>query len=177
MVADADKKELDELFIDQRTVLVRMLARVVGCASLAEDLAQEAYLKVAQALPSREVRHLRAFLYQTAQHLAFDHLRSQRSRRRYECPPDDTAQVAAVPTPLPGPESHALGQQQWQRLQQVLARLPQRQQRILLLHRLHGLTQGEIAKRLDVSLSTVEKDLRLALAACLKGTDWGRSDD
>ena len=177
MQSDLPSKELETLFIGQRPVLVRMLARVVGCASLAEDLAQEAYLKVAQAMHAGSIEHLRPFLYQTAQHLAFDHLRSQRSKRRYECPPDDSAQIAAVPTPFPGPESHAQGQQQLRRLQQVLQGLPARQQRILILHRLHGLAQGEIAERLGVSLSTVEKDLRQALAACLKGTGWGRDDD
>lgn len=167
------KQKLDALFVDQRPVLVRMLAKVVGCANLAEDLAQEAYLRVAQALPGRHIEHLRPFLYQTAQHLAFDHLRSQRSKRRFEYTPEDDQQLAAVPTPQPGPESHAQGQQQLRQLQEVLRRLPERQQRILLLHRLHGLSQSAIAERLDISLSTVEKDLRIALAACLKGTEWG----
>lgn len=167
------KQELDTLFVDQRPVLVRMLAKVVGCANLAEDLAQEAYLRVAQALPGRHIEHLRPFLYQTAQHLAFDHLRSQRSKRRFEYTPDDDQQLAAVPAPQPGPESHAQGQQQLRQLQDVLRGLPERQQRILLLHRLHGLSQSAIAERLDISLSTVEKDLRIALAACLKGTEWG----
>ncbi|MDR0277149.1 MAG: RNA polymerase sigma factor [Paucimonas sp.] len=167
------KQELDALFVDQRPVLVRMLAKVVGCANLAEDLAQEAYLRVAQAAQGRHIEHLRAFLYQTAQHLAFDHLRSQRSKRRFECPADDSASIAAVAAPQPGPETHVQGQQQLRQLQAVLRRLPERQQRILLLHRLHGLSQSAIAERLDISLSTVEKDLRIALAACLKGTEWG----
>lgn len=165
------KQELDAIFVDQRPVLVRMLAKVVGCANLAEDLAQEAYLRVAQAVQGRQIEHLRPFLYQTAQHLAFDHLRSQRSKRRFECTPDDAQQLSAVPTPLPGPESHVQGQQQLRQFQQVLKALPERQQRILLLHRLHGLSQSAIAARLDISLSTVEKDLRIALAACLKGTE------
>ena len=95
------KQELDALFVDQRPVLVRMLAKVVGCANLAEDLAQEAYLRVAQALPGRHIEHLRPFLYQTAQHLAFDHLRSQRSKRRFEFTPDDDQQLATVPAPSP----------------------------------------------------------------------------
>lgn len=167
------KQELDAIFVDQRPVLVRMLAKVVGCANLAEDLAQEAYLRVAQAVQGRQIEHLRPFLYQTAQHLAFDHLRSQRSKRRFECTPEDGQQLSAVATPQPGPESHVQGQQQLRQLQQVLRSLPERQQRILLLHRLHGLSQSAIAARLDISLSTVEKDLRIALAACLKGTEWG----
>ncbi len=166
-----NQQRLSALFIGQRTALVRMLSRVVGCASLAEDLAQEAYLKVAKALNTRPIEHLHPFLYQTAQYLAFDHLRSQRSKRRFECQLSDENPVSEIPTSAPGPEIHAQGQQQLQRFQQVLATLPRRQQQILVLHKLHDLSQSEIAQRLQVSLSTVEKDLRNALNACIKATD------
>ncbi|MGC5700773.1 RNA polymerase sigma factor [Pseudomonas sp. NFXW11] len=172
-----NQQQLSALFIAQRGGLIRMLARVVGCASLAEDLAQETYLRVAKALNSRPIEHLQPFLYQTAQYLAFDHLRSQRSKRRFEYQPSDDSQLNQVATAAPGPESHAQGQQQLQLLQQVLASLPKRQQQILVLHKLHGLAQGEIAQRLQVSLSTVEKDLRHALNACIKATDRQNPDD
>ncbi|WP_025131390.1 RNA polymerase sigma factor [Pseudomonas sp. PH1b] len=166
-----NQHKLSTLFIGQRGALIRMLSRVVGCASLAEDLAQETYLRVAKALHARPIEHLRPFLYQTAQYLAFDHLRSQRSKRRFECQLGDDNQASEVATPAPGPETQAQDQQQLQRFGQVLATLPKRQQQILVLHKLQGLSQGEIAQRLQVSLSTVEKDLRTALNACIKATD------
>ncbi|MFJ7142448.1 MAG: RNA polymerase sigma factor [Pseudomonas protegens] len=172
-----DQQQLSALFIAQRGGLIRMLARVVGCANLAEDLAQETYLRVAKALKSRPIEHLQPFLYQTAQYLAFDHLRSQRSKRRFEYQPTDGSQLSEVPTGAPGPESHVQGQQQLHLLQQVLATLPKRQQQILVLHKLHDLSQSEIAQRLQVSLSTVEKDLRHALNACIKATDRQNPDD
>ncbi len=177
MVTADNQQQLNTLFIAQRGALIRMLSRVVGCASLAEDLAQEAYLRVAKALNSRPIEHLQPFLYQTAQYLAFDHLRHQRSKRRFEYQPGDDSQINQVPTTAPGPDSHVQGQQQLQLLQKVLASLPKRQQQILVLHKLHGLSQGEIAQRLQVSLSTVEKDLRHALNACIKATDRQDPDD
>lgn len=172
-----NQQKLSALFIGQRGALIRMLSRVVGCASLAEDLAQETYLKVAKALNTRPIEHLHPFLYQTAQYLAFDYLRSQRSKRRFECQYVDDSVVVEVPTSAPGPESHAEGQQQLQQFQRVLGTLPKRQQQILVLHKLHGLSQGEIAQRLQVSLSTVEKDLRNALNACIKATDLQNAND
>ncbi|WP_422417157.1 RNA polymerase sigma factor [Pseudomonas sp. GZD-222] len=174
---ETNQQKLSTLFIGQRSALIRMLSRVVGCASLAEDLAQETYLKVSKALHSRPIEHLHPFLYQTAQYLAFDHLRSQRSKRRFEDPHADENQVVEVATTAPGPDSHAQGQQQLQQFQRVLATLPKRQQQILILHKLHGLTQGDIAQRLQVSLSTVEKDLRSALTACIKATDLQTAHD
>jgi RNA polymerase sigma factor (sigma-70 family) len=169
-----NQQQLSARFIAQRGGLIRMLSRVVGCANLAEDLAQETYLRVAQALKARPIEHLQPFLYQTAQYLAFDHLRSQRSKRRFEFQPADSSQLSEVPTGAPGPESHAQGQQQLHLLQ---ATLPKRQQQILVLHKLHDLSQSEIAQRLQVSLSTVEKDLRQALNACIKATDRQNPDD
>ena len=166
-----NQHKLSALFIGQRGALIRMLSRVVGCASLAEDLAQETYVKVANALKTRPIEHLHPFLYQTAQYLAFAHLRSQRSRRRFECQWVDDSVVVEVPTSVPGPDIQVQGQQQLQQFQKVLGSLPKRQQQILVLHKLQGLSQGEIAQRLQVSLSTVEKDLRNALNACLKATD------
>ncbi|CAI8798466.1 MULTISPECIES: RNA polymerase sigma factor [Pseudomonas] len=177
MAVETNQQKLSTLFIGQRSALIRMLSRVVGCASLAEDLAQETYLKVAKALNTRPIEHLHPFLYQTAQYLAFDHLRSQRSKRRFEDPYADENLVVEVPTSAPGPDSHAQGQQQLQQFQQVLATLPKRQQQILILHKLHGLAQAEIAQRLQVSLSTVEKDLRNALTACIKATDMQTAHD
>ncbi|CAM3704089.1 ECF family RNA polymerase sigma factor [Pseudomonas reidholzensis] len=170
MESQGDQKKLSALFIGQRSALVRMLSRVVGCASQAEDLAQESYLKVAKALCSRPIEHLHPFLYQTAQYLAFDHLRSVRSKKRFECQLDDSV-VVEVPTSAPGPDVQVQSQQQLQQFQRVLGSLPLRQQQILVLHRLQGLSQGEIAERLQVSLSTVEKDLRNALNACAKAID------
>ena len=170
MEMQGDQKKLSALFIGQRSALIRMLSRVVGCASQAEDLAQETYLKVAKALYSRPIEHLHPFLYQTAQYLAFDHLRSMRSKRRFECQLAQSM-VVEVPTSAPGPECQAQGQQQLQQFQQVLGTLPTRQQQILVLHKLHGLSQGDIAQRLQVSLSTVEKNLRNALNACAKAID------
>lgn len=171
METQSDLQKLSTLFIGQRSALIRMLSRVVGCASQAEDLAQESYLKVAKALGSRPIEHLHPFLYQTAQYLAFDHLRSVRSKKRFECQLDETL-VVEVPTSAPGPEIQAENQQQLQQFQRVLATLPIRQQQILVLHKLHGLSQGDIAQRLQVSLSTVEKDLRTALNACANVIDY-----
>ena len=168
MSTEDSQQKLSELFINQRVSLVRMLSRVVGCASLAEDLAQETYVKVAHALKTRPVEFLHPFLYQTARYLAFDHLRSLRSKRRFECQVSDERHLTEIATTAPGPDSQLQGQQSLKQFQAALKTLPKRQQQSLVLSRLQDLSKGEIAQRLDVSISTVEKDLRTALNACAK---------
>lgn len=177
MSTQDSQQKLSELYINQRSALVRMLSRVVGCASLAEDLAQETYVKVANALNTRPIEYLHPFLYQTARYLAFDHLRSLRSKRRFECQVSDERHLTEIATNAPGPDSQLQGQQSMKQFQAALTTLPKRQQQILVLSKLHDLSKVEIAQRLDVSISTVEKDLRTALNACAKAIQKQASHD
>jgi len=141
MSTEDSQQKLSELFINQRVSLVRMLSRVVGCASLAEDLAQETYVKVANALKVRPVEFLHPFLYQTARYLAFDHLRSLRSKRRFECQVSDERHLTEIATNAPGPDSQLQGQQSLQHFQAALKTLPKRQQQILVLSMPRGLSR------------------------------------
>jgi RNA polymerase sigma-70 factor (ECF subfamily) len=52
-------------------------------------------------------------------------------------------------------------------LMRRVAELPPRRQQILIAVRLDRVPQREIADRLGISLSTVEKELKLALKACV----------
>ena len=52
-------------------------------------------------------------------------------------------------------------------IDRLLNGLPARVRQIFILSRLEGLTQPMIAQQLDVSLATVERDLRRAFLHCL----------
>ncbi|MCW0233701.1 MAG: RNA polymerase sigma factor [Ferrovibrio sp.] len=161
------------LFAAQRGTLVRSLARLIGDRHTAEDLAQDAYLKVAAAAETGKVEHLQPFLYQTARNLAFDHLRKQKVRAVVHPLPGaaSDAVIAAVPAAEPSPEARMLDRDRVRRFQVALADLPERARQVLLLHRLHGLSQTEIARRFGVSERTIAKDLARALAHCLAADD------
>lgn len=157
------------LFSSQRGALVRWLARLTGDRHAAEDLAQDAYVKVAAAAETGAVQHPQSFLYQTARNLAFDHLRRQKVRAAVHPPASDRleAQVEAVPAAEPSPETQLLDRQRVRRFEAALAELPERARQALVLQRLHGLTQAEIARRFGVTERTIAKDLALALKHCL----------
>lgn len=157
------------LFSSQRGALVRWLARLTGDRHAAEDLAQDAYVKTAAAAEAGTVQHPQSFLYQTARNLAFDHLRRQKVRAAVHPPASDRlmAVVEAVPTGEPSPEARLLDRERVRRFQAALAELPERARQVLVLQRLHGLTQAEIARRLGVTERTIAKDLALALKHCL----------
>nr|WP_246526291.1 RNA polymerase sigma factor [Plastoroseomonas hellenica] len=148
-------------------VLVRGLVRMVGSLPIAEELIQDAYLKVSAALRDRPVEHLAPFLHQTARNLALDHLRSVRRRGTVVLPEHAVRNLDEIPVAVANPEASARDRQLLRRLDAALSRLPRRQQRIFVLSRLEGVTLGDIAALLGVSLSTVQKDLKAAMLACM----------
>lgn len=155
------------VFLAQRTPLLRTLERMVSNPSTAEDLLQETYLRVTRALGERTVEHLEPFVFQTARNLALDHLRARRIQSRTLL--DDVPQevVHNVVAPQSSAEDAAHAQQLLERLNVSLQALSSRQQQIFILSRLHGHSYQEIAERLGVSLSTVQKELKLIMAICV----------
>ncbi|AOE86593.1 RNA polymerase sigma factor [Pseudomonas sp. TCU-HL1] len=159
---------LDAVFIAQRTPLLRTLIRMVKNPSVAEELVQETYLRVATTLRERRVDHLEPFLFQTGRNLALDHLRHMRmqSRTMLDDIPDDVIQ--AVPAVTSSAEDRLHADKLLERLGASLSRLTERQQRIFIRSRLHGCGHAEIAEELDVSPSTVQKELKLIMAICVE---------
>ena len=161
------QQALDQAFAEHRGMLLRTLARIVGSVATAEDLVQETYLRVAAAIRAHPIDHLAPFLYQTARNLAFDHLRAERRHGLVVVKgvPDEI--LSDIPSRAASPETEIGDRQALNQIDAAIATLTPRQQRILILHKLHDYPQTEIAARLGVSLSTVQKDLRTALGVCL----------
>lgn len=155
------------VFLAQRTPLLRTLERMVNNPSTAEDLLQETYLRVTRALNERTVDHLEPFVFQTARNLALDHLRARRiqSRTLLEDVPVDV--VNNVVAPQSSAEDAAHAGRMLERLNVSLQALSSRQQQIFMLSRLQGHAYQEIAERLGVSPSTVQKELKLIMAICI----------
>ncbi|MBC7210389.1 MAG: sigma-70 family RNA polymerase sigma factor, partial [Pseudomonas sp.] len=61
--------------------------------------------------------------------------------------------------------------QRLNQLRQVLAELSPRRREALMLHRFEGLTQAQIAERMNISVSMVEKHIAAALLQCKQRLD------
>ena len=156
------------LFLAQRTPLLRTHERMVKNPSTAEDLLQETYLRVTRALGERTVEHLEPFVFQTARNLALDHLRARRIQSRTLLDNVPLEVVENVAAPQSSAEDAAHAEQMLERLNVSLQALSPRQQQIFILNRLHGHSYQDIAERLGVSLSTVQKELRLIMTICVE---------
>lgn len=150
------------MFLNERHRLVKRIKQVVGSTSVAEDLAQDTFVKLWQRTSKED--DTSGLLHRTAQNLALDYLRSQEVRRRHQTHEFNT--TIDEPPQAPNPEQITNTIQQWQKLTEQLNTLPPRTKRVFLLNRINGETYNAIAERLGISVSTVEKDMMQAMRQC-----------
>lgn len=161
------QSHFNDVFLAQRAVLLRTLQRMVGNPSTAEDLLHETWLRVSRALTEHPVDHLEPFVFQTARNLALDHLRARRIHARTLVEDVSPGQLERVVAQLGKPEDAAHAKHPLESLSASLSTLSPRQQKIFTLSRLNGCSYLEIAEQLQVSASTVQKELKLIMAICI----------
>ncbi|BBD99984.1 RNA polymerase sigma factor [Sphingobium amiense] len=151
-----------------RSELMRFLAGRCGSVDEAQDVLQDLWIK-ASSQPAGPIGNPRAYLFRMANNLVLDRLRGARRamRRDRDWIADgegerDTAPEARVDPSEPADERIAR-QQEAEILRSAIARLPDGAARALRLYRFENLSQGEIAQRLGISRSGVEKHLALAM--------------
>lgn len=154
---EGDKGAFGELVrLHQQSV--RSLAyRLCGDASLADDAAQETFLRAWQALGKYEHRgSMRNWLLRIVTNVVTDSLR--RPQPAYLDPSD-------VPSPAESPSEAAERHELRARVQQAVLNLPRAARAALILREFEGLSYAEIAEVLDVPVGTVMSRLHYARQA------------
>lgn len=146
--------------------LLNFLHRQVGDRDAAADLAQESYARVLAAQRTGPpVLDGRALLYRTARNLVIDQHRRSELRRHDSL--DAVADADEPPAPHHlQPEEALVRQQTVHGYVQVIENLPPRCREAFVLHVIDGLPQGEIAARMGISVSMVEKHVVRGTLAC-----------
>ncbi|QSA95765.1 RNA polymerase sigma factor [Methylococcus sp. EFPC2] len=146
----------------------------VDCA---EDLVQDAYLRLLQHPEPESIDNLRAFLFQTTSNLTVDHHRRQvlRARYRHEVAhhEDEADELEQAPAADPTPEVYWSRQEDLERLSRMLQELPETTRYAFVLRRIEGLSHGEIAERLGISVRGSERHVATALRHLLKHKNFG----
>jgi len=140
--------------------------RLLGNRTLAEEVAQESFLRVIKA-SSRYAAgsSFRGYLYQIVRNLCLDLLR-KRSREPQEALAAGNPEVLpeSIPNGNPGPESHAGSGQVRLALQRALRKLPPEQREVFLLKEVREMKLQDVARITGTNLNTVKSRLRYALA-------------
>ena len=126
--------------------------RICGDTALAEDVAQDAFVRVWTHLSDfRPDGNFKAWLTRITANMTIDAVR----RRRPQVDIEDLALEA----PGQGPESAAVSSERAEVVRAALMRLPVQSRTILVLREYQSLSYREIADTLDVPLGTVKSRL------------------
>jgi RNA polymerase sigma-70 factor (ECF subfamily) len=129
------------------------------------DVAQEAFVRAWQALPSfRGQSAFYTWLFRIVVNVATDRMRQRAARGRAfgtdPVPEEEWERVAADPTG--GPEDAAEHAEERERIGRALRALPEHHRTIIMLSDLEGLSYREIAEVLDIPMGTVMSRLHNA---------------
>jgi RNA polymerase sigma-70 factor (ECF subfamily) len=152
---DGDGEAVRELYERYAPRVYAVVRRIAADDELAQDYAQEAWIRALRALPTfRGDARFSTWLHRIAVNSALQAVRKADTRTRHRGP---------MPTQLPvGPRpGDALLQE---RLEGALDRLPEGMRRVLILHDVEGYTHAEIGEVLGVTSGTSKSQLSKARA-------------
>jgi RNA polymerase sigma-70 factor (ECF subfamily) len=168
-VASDKDQFIADLVSEHGQTLEKFLARKLDSPEDAAELAQEAYIRLHHLKQPGDLDNARAFLFQVAANLAVDQLRRRQLHYRFLRaekslaeegePPDVNAAGAS-------PEQIIDAQERLRNIHAAIDELPFKVRQAFLLHRQNGMSYSDIARQMQVSVSSVEKYILQALKHC-----------
>ena len=156
----SDKISLEILTGRYRRPLYAFFAKHLPADVEADDFVQEVFARLAARRQLDGIERLDSYIFQMAMNLLRDHARRNASHCADEHDAFDDAVHSRVDF---SPERVLQGKQAVDVFVRALEKLPERTRAVFLLRRYEGLRYGEIARRLGLSVSAVEKHMQKAV--------------
>jgi RNA polymerase sigma-70 factor (ECF subfamily) len=118
-----------------------------------DDVVQESLLRIWRVRLEKPIRSGRSFLFQVARRIAIDVVRRQRSGPFVAI---DLATAESVPCAAPGNDEAAARQDDLALLTRAFEDMPPRRREVMLLRKIEGVSQKEIASRLGITEAAVQ---------------------
>lgn len=154
------------LYAEHRAELVEYARRILGDATAAEDVVQDAWLRMRALDAERTLDEPKGYFYRIIRNLALDRLRvGQREQRRGG---GELNALEGLPADAPSPERETLARDELRLVLESLAELPERTQTALRMHRIEGRKLKEIAAHLGVSIALAHSLVAEGMAHCAR---------
>jgi RNA polymerase sigma-70 factor (ECF subfamily) len=158
-VKEGDGASFGVLLEKHRTSVVHFLYRMVQNHGVAEELAQEVFLRVYRSRSTYEpTAKFTTWLFRIATHLALNSLRDGKHERQQERLDDDSSElpVRQVSDARPSVEQSMVYQARLEEIRGAIATLPEKQRAAVLMHKYEEMEYSQIAKVLNCSESAVK---------------------
>jgi RNA polymerase sigma-70 factor (ECF subfamily) len=158
-VKEGDHASFGLLLSRHRSAVIRFLYRMVQNQAVAEELAQEAFLRVYRSRTTYEASaKFTTWLFRIATHLALNWLRNGRREQTQETLADGSGEVAGheFPDHTPTVEQAMVYRARIAEVRQAVAALPDKQRAAVLMHKYEEMEYRQIARVLNCSESAVK---------------------
>jgi len=164
-VIETKKVSIVDVFLEIQPMLQRLIISKTGSTHVAQDLTQDIYFRVMSFADKFSTDNdAKNYLIRVAINASVDYLRVEGRRKQLL-----SSSMAMFENYVPvEPENSILIEEQVQALDDALTELPEKCRQILYFSRVEGMTHAEIAQKLGVSQSLVEKYIIRALKHCRK---------
>jgi len=165
-----DPNQWQYIFTKNRSSMLETAGEITGCHKKAEDILQDAYIKVIEKSPYESVNYHKSFAFRVIRNLSIDHYRRKRLERKLFQEDESEEQISEYSQCINNPERSIICLNQFEVIEKTLAKMSERSQHAFKLLRQDGLTQREISNKLNISPTLVNfivkdvlKDLKNAL--------------
>jgi RNA polymerase sigma-70 factor (ECF subfamily) len=158
-VKDGDGASFGLLLEKHRAAVIHFLYRMVQNHAVAEELAQEAFLRVYRSRATYEpTAKFTTWLFRIATHLALNWLRDGKNERTVEQLDEQNPELPArqISDQRPTVEQRLLYQAKMQEIRRAIAGLPAKQRAAVLMHKYEEMEYSQIATVLGCSESAVK---------------------
>jgi len=158
-VGMGDSASFNLLLERHRTPVVHFLYRMVQNRAIAEDLAQEVFLRVYRSRAGYQPSaKFTTWLFRIATNLAFNWVRDEKNRRQQRSIEGDEAGMRArqIGDGRPSVERVLVDEVKLQEVRDAIAQLPEKQRAAVLMHKYEEMEYSQIAKVLGLSESAVK---------------------
>ncbi|NNC90674.1 MAG: sigma-70 family RNA polymerase sigma factor [Akkermansiaceae bacterium] len=162
-----DHGAFEELVTRHQHAVVGTVAKMLGGASEAEDIAQQVFVRLWKSAPRYQPRaKFTTFLFTITRNLVFNETRKRQRRKEHSLDEqeDDWHQQVSEPTEAQ-PDSRMLQTELRETVDRAISRLPEKQRMAVILRRYEQMPYEEIAAALDLTVSAVKSQLFRARAA------------
>lgn len=150
---------IEQLYEAEAPRLLRYFQRRTDDAHSADDLVQDVFVRLAGLPRLSDLANPAAYLQRIARNLVVDRSRRRKTRDIFYVPLDDwDGEVEATQ------EVTMVAEDMLKLYERAMDELPERTRTIFLLQRVEGMTYRQIARKLDVTLWTVEHHMKRAIA-------------
>ncbi len=160
---DKQQSNLEELYRDHSKRLVGYVYNFLRSENEAEEVAQEAFLKLHSAKKPEEIISHKAFLYRIAHNLAMNTLR-RRKIVRFDTGID--MEEIEVESNEPLADQQLSSKQEFKTFCDAVAKLPPKCRQAFTLRVIHKKSFKEVSQELNIAISTAEKHVLRGMREC-----------